>query len=332
MVRNGIGKLIRKNMPMTISEIDDLLNQIKGSRQMDNFMMDTTYPYTRLTIKEISNNVEDASKQMGDVFKYVREGGGIPLKKIQETILPTIKQAAEIPHLYHLFYELNAKDEYTYRHTICVGIIANLIGTWLHLPKKDLEILTLGATLHDIGKTKISDEILNKPGKLSKEEYEEMRLHTVYGYELLKQIDSIDEKIALIALQHHEREDGKGYPLGLDGQEISYFSKIVAVADIFHAMSSSRVYHHASPFYTVMKQMNKDAYGKLDPTIVLTFLNKMMNSLVGKRVKLTDNSEGTIIMIDPYDPIRCLIQVEDHHIDLRYNTRLQIERIIDDPS
>lgn len=330
MVRKGIGKMMNKNTPMTISEIDDLLEQIRANKETKHVMSDVAYPYNRLTIKEISKNIEIASKQIEEIFKYVREGGSIPFEEIQESILPTIKQATEIPHLYHLFYELNSKDEYTYRHAICVGIIANLIGKWLHLPRKDIEDLTLGASLHDIGKTKVSNDILNKPGKLTNEEYEEMKLHTVYGYDLLKNIGSLDERIALIALQHHEREDGRGYPFGLEGHQINYFSKIVAIADVFHAMSSSRVYHQASPFYSVMKQMNKDAYGKLEPTIVLTFLNKMMNSLVGKRVLLTDNSIGTIIMIDPYDPLRCLIQVEDRHVDLRYNTRIQIIRIIDE--
>lgn len=330
MVSEGIGKLMNKNTPMTMSEVDDLLEEIRGSRNTEYDTSNIASPYNRLTIQEINQNIEKASKHMENIFKYVREGGNLPLQEIQESILPTIKLATEIPHLYHLFYELNSKDEYTYRHTICVGIIANLIGKWLNLPKKDIEHLTLGATLHDIGKTKVSDEILNKPGKLTNKEYEEMKLHTVYGYDLLKDIKALDERVALIALQHHEREDGKGYPFGIDGHQINYFSKIVAIADVFHAMSSSRVYHQASPFYSVMKQMNKDAYGKLEPTIVLTFLNKMMNSLVGKRVMLTDNNVGTIIMIDPYDPIRCLIRVGDCHVDLRYNTRLQIDRIIDE--
>jgi len=315
---------------MTLSEIDELLDSLKENREAKSQTVSKTYPYNRLTIKEISRKIEDASKQMEEIFKHMRSGARLPIKEFQESILPTIQQASEIPHIFHLFYELNEKDEYTYRHMICVGIIANLIGKWLHLSNEDLTVLTLGASMHDVGKTKISTEILNKPGKLTKEEYEEMRLHTIYGYELLKDIESLDHRIALIALQHHEREDGKGYPLGLQGDEISYFAKIVAIADVFHAMSSSRVYHQASPFYTVMKQMQRDAYGKLDPTIVLTFLNKMMNSLVGKRVKLTDGSIGTITMINPYDPIRCLIQVDGHHIDLRYNTAVQIERIIED--
>lgn len=328
-MRKDILPLINKKSPMTVSEIDVLLENLRGTKNVEN-QKSISLQFHRQTIREISKKIDEASKQMEIIFKHVRDGGDFPLEEIQENILPTIKQASEIPHIYHLFYELNAKDEYTYRHTICVGIIATLIGKWLNLSMQELEDLTLGASLHDIGKTKIPTDILNKPGKLTKEEFEEMRYHTVYGYNLLKNIDSINENVALIALQHHEREDGKGYPMGLGGTQINYLSKIVAVADVFHAMSSARVYHEASPFYAVMNQMQQDAFGKLDPGIVLTFLNKMMNSLVGKKVRLTDKSEGTITLINPYDPLRCLIQTDTYLIDLKYNPSLQVERILDE--
>ncbi|TKC20173.1 HD-GYP domain-containing protein [Robertmurraya kyonggiensis] len=314
---------------MTISEIDAILESMKEYKEPIHQLKDP-HPFSRLMIKEITKEIDVATIHMKELFHDVGNGGELSLEILHENIFPTIKQAAKIPHLYHLFYELNEKDEYTYRHTICVGIIATMIGKWLNLPPKDLNDLTLGATLHDIGKAKISTEILHKPGKLTKEEYDEMKLHTIYGYELLKNIDSINENVALIALQHHEREDGKGYPLGLAGHQISYLSKIVAVADVFHAMSSERVYHRASPFYAVMKQMQNDAFGKLDPNIVLTFMNKIMNSLVGKRVLLTDQSVGTILMIDPYDPIRCLIQTDERLIDLRYSQSIQIEKVLEE--
>ncbi|MEQ2528584.1 HD-GYP domain-containing protein [Bacillaceae bacterium CLA-AA-H227] len=328
-MRKGYGTIINKNSPMTITEIDAILESMKENKEPIHQSIDL-HPYSHLMTKEIAKEIDAATKHMKELFKDIGNGGKLSLEIIQENIVPTIRQAAEIPHLYHLFYELNEKDEYTYRHTICVGIIATMIGKWLNLPPKDLNDLTLGATLHDIGKAKISVEILHKPGKLTKEEYDEMKLHTIYGYELLKNIDSINENVALIALQHHEREDGKGYPMGLTGHQIGYLSKIVAVADVFHAMSSTRVYHQASPFYEVMKQMQNDAFGKLEPNIVLTFINKIMNTLVGKRVMLTDRSEGMILMIDPYDPIRCLVQTDERLIDLRYSQSLQIEKVLEE--
>lgn len=318
-----------KSTPMTVQEIDTILETIR-KEPVEEGVYYKPHPSFRLTIKEISLQVQEATKQMEGIFKHVSVGEAIPIEDIEKVIIPVIARATEIPHIYHLFYELTTKDEYTYRHTISVGIISTLIGKWLNLPQKELVNLSLAATLHDIGKAKVPIDILNKPGKLTKSEYEEMMKHTVYGYELLKSIDSLDESVALVALQHHEREDGNGYPIGLMGDQIHQFSKIVAIADVFHAMSSTRVYQEASPFYKVMKQMQREAFGKLDPHILLLFLNKMMSSIVGKKVILTDGRTADIIMIHPYDPIRCLVKTAEGHIDLRYHTRIQIDRIIED--
>lgn len=312
---------------LTISEIDDLLISLRDSKKMENQELFSTTP---ISVQQISRKIEDVTNQFQDIFYQVEIGHGIPIDEIQEEIIPIIRQAAEIPHLHHLFYELNSKDKYTYLHTICVGIIATTIGKWLGLSPQDLSNLTLGATLHDIGKTRVPTHLLNKPGKLTQEEYEEMKLHTIHGYELIRDIEGLSESVALIAVQHHEREDGKGYPLGLVSDQIHPLSKIVAIADVFHAMSSSRSYRNASPFYEVMNQMQKDAFGKFDSKVMLVFLNKMMNSLVGKKVILTDNTVGSIIMINPYDPIRCLVMVGKELIDLRYNQHLQIQKIIED--
>ncbi|MGG0716808.1 HD-GYP domain-containing protein [Robertmurraya massiliosenegalensis] len=286
--------------------------------------------YDPLLLKRVGERITEASKQMESIFFQVRGGREVPLVEIKEKIIPIIKKAAEIPHIYHLFFELNEKERYTYRHPIGVGIISRVIGKWLKLNEQELEDLTLGATLYDIGKASVPSDILNKTGKLTREEYEIMSNHTVYGYNLLKNTDHINENVALIALQHHEREDGNGYPIGIKGSQISYLAKIVAVADVFHAMSSPKIYHEALPFYGVIKQMEQDTFGRLDPKIVLTFLNKVMDSLIGRKVLLSDGNIGTIVLINPYEPIRCLVQTEDHLIDLKYNHHLQIERVLED--
>lgn len=314
----------RQKTPMTTSEKDSLIWNTEYQQETKQIKQDPAM------LTEIAERITSVSKEMEIFFKQVRGGGDIPLVVIEEKIIPIIKQAVEIPHIYHLFYELTEKEQYTYRHPISVGIIATLIGKWLKVKDEDLEELILGALLHDIGKALVPANILNKAGKLTREEYEIMCNHTVYGYNLLKNTNGISDNVALIALQHHEREDGNGYPIGLKGPQISYLAKIVAIADVFHAMSSPKVYHEALPFYGIIKQMEEDAFGKLDPTIVLTFLNKMMNSLVGKKVLLSDGSIGTIVLINPYDPIRCLVQTEYHLVDLKYNHQLIIERILED--
>lgn len=305
------------------------MNYLLKIPEIDNIIRDliTEEDVKKGELFQISQKINEVSQQFEEVFEEIQKNENIPIAVIKEDIIPTIVEAAKIPHIFHLFKELQMKNEYTYRHNICVGVIATYIGKWIGLSEEDLSKLTLAATLHDIGKTMISGSILNKPGKLTELEYEEMKRHTIYGYRLIKKTPGLHPSIALTALQHHEREDGQGYPLGITGDYIHPFSKIVAIADIFHAMSSNRVYHEAIPFYEVIAQMKENIFGKLDPEILLVFLNKMMGSLVGKDVKLSTQQRGIIIMIHPYDPLYALVKTDEGIIDLKENKEVKIVQV-----
>ncbi|WP_409301273.1 HD-GYP domain-containing protein [Peribacillus sp. SCS-155] len=268
-----------------------------------------------------------AVRIMKEMFLLIRDTERIPVNDIKNDILPVIEEAAELPHIYFLLSHVQSKDEYTYRHNINVGIISVLIGKWLGLGKKDLADLNLAATLHDIGKTQVSQHILTKPGKLNYSEYKDMKRHTIYGYELLKQKPDLPLSIPLTALQHHEWENGEGYPLKLKGNNLHLFSKITAIADAFHAMSSERIYHHALPFYKVISQMKNDAFGKFDPRILLVFLNKMLETLVGKTVLLTDGQFAKVVMINRYDPLNSLVMTKRGIVNLCDEKELHIEKV-----
>jgi HD-GYP domain-containing protein (c-di-GMP phosphodiesterase class II) len=148
-------------------------------------------------------------------------------------------------------------------------------------------LISFALLLHDIGKIKISDDILNKTSSLTSEEYAEMKLHTHFGYEIIHSISGMTEEHALVALQHHEREDGSGYPFGITGNDITSYSKIVAVADVFHTMISERVYKKPTPLYQVLKELDRCAYGSLHPKVVHTFILGIMNKMIGESIILS---------------------------------------------
>jgi len=323
---------MKKTTPSALTSLSDYqIEKLLDTIRNGNTVQDpTSQTGINAKFEDINWKLDTASIQMEEIFDVVAKTGVVPIEEIKNEIMPAIRQAAEIPHIYHLFYELKSKDEYTYRHTVCVGIISTILGKWLNLNQSDLNALSLGATLHDIGKARIPAEILNKPGRLTQEEYSEMKRHTAYGYRLLKDIPELNERVALIALQHHEREDGGGYPFSLPSNKIDDFAKIVAIADVFHAMSSSRVYHQAEPFHIVISQMQNDVFGKFNPKIMLVFLYRIMDSLVGKRVLLSNGEEGTILMVDKYEPLKALIKTEDSLIDLRLDRGLRISRVLHD--
>lgn len=272
--------------------------------------------------------IDEAVRQAGSLFEGIRGSNKVPVDELRSEVIPMVHEVALNSGLFDLFSELQAKDDYTYRHNIAVGMLSTMIGRWMGLPEHDLLELTTAGLLHDVGKMQIPEEILSKPGKLTDEEFELMKQHTVYGYELLRNTPGISERQALVALRHHERLDGSGYPAGLKGDQIDLFSRIVAVADIFHAMTSPRVYREASEFHEVLYQLNNDAYSALDPTITGVFIHKIMQSLIGQRVLLTNEQQGTVVMVHQYDPLHPLVQIGDEYVDLSKMRTVKIKKVL----
>lgn len=274
--------------------------------------------------------VDECTAAMESIFEELRytKTKRLPMLEIRNEVIPFIQQVSEKNDFYGILAALQTKDDYTYRHNVAVGIISTLLGKWLKLKPEELSMLTTAATLHDIGKVMIPDEILTKPGPLDAEEFELMKKHTTFGYEMIRDTAGTTHMQALVALQHHERMDGSGYPFGVMGHRITDFSKIVAVADVFHALTSDRFYRTAAPLYEVLKLMDDNVYGKLDPYICSVFIHKLMQSMIGNDVLLTDGRIGKIIMILAHDPLRPLVNIGEDFIDLSRNRQLGVVRVL----
>lgn len=296
--------------------------------KLDEHDVRSVVPYYDSQYGECSQIIDESVMQIQSMFDEVRNSQKIPILEIRDQIIPSVIKLTETPNLFGLFASLQAKDDYLYRHNIAVGIISTLIGKWLNLERVELLQLTTAATLHDIGKMRIPIEILNKPGKLTPEEFEVMKKHTIYGYEMIKKTVGIGNRQALVALQHHERLDGSGYPFGIRNEKIDLFGRIVAVADVFHAMTSKRVYHEPFTFYETLREMNNDSFGLLDPKIVQKFIEKIMQRLIGNDVILSDGRKGTIVMIKPHDPMYPLVRVEEDFLDLSENLSVTIQQVL----
>lgn len=190
-------------------------------------------------------------------------------------------------------------DEGLQRHCLNVALLNGLMGEWLGLSKKDVRLLVMSGLLHDIGKTKIPEEVLNAPRKLTKEEFAIMQMHPVYSYEMMG--EAFDERVRLTARHHHEKMNGKGYPDGLSGEEISLFARITAVSDIYDAMVSKRVYKEGRLSLDVFDSFYKQQYDGLDMDLVMVFLKNMRKNFLNKKVIMSDKIIGEIMYIPPND-------------------------------
>ncbi|KUP25815.1 HD-GYP domain-containing protein [Paenibacillus sp. DMB5] len=288
-------------------------------------ILDITLIEDKATI--LQNQMKGMINKSLELFDYIGSSSKIPVNELTSKLVPELREFVANTSIYELLDTLKSQDDYTYQHNIAVGAIATLLGTWLNLEEEELSLLTLAATLHDVGKVKIPNEILNKPAKLTTEEFDIMKKHTIFGYELLVGTFGEKHNVSLVALQHHEKGNGKGYPYGLKRNNIHFHSKIVMIADIFHAMSSKRVYHESMPFFEVINQMKKFAYGEMDAKILSVFVNNMIDRLVGQKVRLVDGRICRVVFIYPFGHDAIFYTENGEFLDSREDNNLQIQEV-----
>ncbi|MBR5636059.1 MAG: HD-GYP domain-containing protein [Pseudobutyrivibrio sp.] len=215
--------------------------------------------------------------------------------------------------LLNMLSNMRNVEDPLYSHSLNVGLISRAIGKWLKLPLEDLNTLTLAGLLHDIGKTQIPKEILNKPGKYTDEEFAIMKTHTTHGKKILNG-KGFDPRILYAALQHHERCDGTGYPRGLEEDEIDDFACIVAIADVFDAMTSARAHRDPLCSFQVIHEFEKEGLQKYKTKFILTFLERIANTYNNSRVMLNDAKTGRVVYINKSILSRPVVQLDSGEI------------------
>lgn len=235
----------------------------KGAIQ--NLAKDGTGYYVNATVIPILNND-------GDIIEYIAVRSDIT-KQI-EAKEKTISSQKEILFTLGEMGELRSRE--TGDHVNRVALYSELLGCKYGMRSKDVDMLKMASPMHDIGKVAISDSILLKPGRLTGEEYEEMKKHATIGYEIFrKSSHKLLQMAATISHEHHEKWDGTGYPRGLKGEEISVCGRITAIADIFDALSNDRVYKKAWPLEEVIAYMKEESGKTFEPKLIDLFLENI---------------------------------------------------------
>ena len=278
----------------------------------------------RLVIKEKFEEMHKSIKQSFDELS--RNNTSPKVKKELDNTVEEIKNNLSVNiELLNEILDVKATDEYLYNHSLNVAVVSNLIGRWIGLKQKDLDILILAGLVHDIGKLRVDPAILNKPGKLTDEEFAEMKKHPEYSYQMLMEMGYKDNAILKAVTFHHEKEDGSGYPLKISGDKITIHAKILAIADIFDAMTSNRVYKaRVSPF-KVLEMFQNQNFGKLDYKIIMVFIKRFTENYVGSEVILSNNQRAKIVSLNAYEITKpLLVTSEGKFIDISREREVQI--------
>ena len=205
--------------------------------------------------------------------------------------------------------ELKTHDNYTYVHSLNTSVISLYFGVKKGFNKNMLLDLGIGTILHDMGKIKVPINILNKKGKLTDKEFEEMKKHPVYGYEMLKNLKGINERAKKIVLEHHERIDGTGYPFGKTGDKISYYAKVACISDVYDALISDRVYRKGFPPHEAYEIILMNSGRMLDEELVGIFKKSFSMYPLGVEVVLNNNFKGFVVGHNEGFPDRPIVRI-----------------------
>lgn len=239
-----------------------------------------------------------AKKYIDKIMSEIQRGKDIDIKEAKSLVSSLTKNIMESPMALIWLTQLKNRDEYTANHSLNVCILALFFGRSLGLNTQQLNELGIGALLHDVGKLRVPLEILNKPERLTDDEFEVMKNHTLFGYDLLKNKEELSQDALVIVKQHHERVDGHGYPYGLENQSIGLYSKIVKIVDVYDAVTSKRPYQDEVSPYHALNCIYSDRNGAFDEELVQQFLKHMGIYPVGCTIELNTGEVGIVTSIN----------------------------------
>jgi putative nucleotidyltransferase with HDIG domain len=276
------------------------------------------------TVKPI---YEDTIKGFKTLFEQAINEGIVEEKTVKDTFKPLVDNFCMERDVVSILLLLNTKDDYTYQHSVQVGMLSFYLASWLGYSQEEAVEIGQAGFLHDIGKCRIDNAILNKPGRLTEEEFDEIKRHPQYGYDII-QNSMTNEIAAIAAAQHHERIDGSGYPLGLKDEQIHPVAKIVSVVDVYSAMISMRVYREKRDLLHVLREIYRMSFNELDAKTAHTFIKHMIPNFIGKRAILDNGQTGIIVMTHPTEFFRPLIQIDEQFVDLTVERDIEVTEII----
>lgn len=274
--------------------------------------------------KEYEDIIISTQKLIFDIFT----GRGINCNRVIAITNRIYDKAFDTDCIMKYMLDLQSTDEYTFVHSVNVAFYSMLIGRWMKMSEEQMKELIQAGILHDIGKMKVDNKILNKPAKLTYEEFEEMKKHPLYGYDIVKEAQEISEDTKKAILLHHERTDGSGYPYNLPENRISLYAKVIAIADTYDAMTSNRVYKRKVTPFRAFNMFLTEGLSLYDVEVLNVFLSNISLYYIGSNVLLSNGEKGKIVYIPPYDILSPIVKVEDNYLDFsRKSNDIRIEEV-----
>ncbi|MCI8337471.1 MAG: HD domain-containing protein [Lachnospiraceae bacterium] len=266
-----------------------------------------------------------------DVFnRVVMQNEKIDSEEVLKEVENVVSKSRNSLHVLDMLQCMKGYDDVTYVHSMNVSLLSHLIGKLVipDISQEDLQILTLAGLLHDVGKLMVPDDVLLKPDRLTISEYNLVKTHVLHGNNILKN-SNLDSRIAEVAMRHHERCDGSGYPGKYKKDQISSFARIVAIADTYDAMTSDRPFRKAICPFEVIHMFEREGRLQYDVEYLLPFLATAVQAYLNTQVHLTTGEVGRVVMINKDDYSKPVVKVGQIYYDLTKEKDIAIDGLID---
>ncbi|MGE7980335.1 HD-GYP domain-containing protein [Psychrobacillus sp. NPDC093200] len=264
-------------------------------------------------------------------FSSWEAGVKVDVAKLRHIVMPLIDRAMQEKQIFSLLNSYSSIDKYIAHHSLAVGMLSGAIARKLQYTSGQINQIATAGLLADVGMAKIDQKIREKKTPLTENEFSEIKKHTIFSFQAIKDSPLLKPETKLGIFQHHERLDGSGYPKGEKMENISLVAQIIAVADVYHAMTSERIYRARASSFKVLEMIKEEEFGKYNIEAVNALISLVCDLPISTRVRLSDGELGEIIFIHRDSPMRPMIRLSEtgQILDLAAKRSLHIESIID---
>jgi putative nucleotidyltransferase with HDIG domain len=308
------------------------IEQIFVDSQFSN-LYDSMSPRLKVTDKyrNINAHYAEILNQFKNLYYKVRSDGEIALDfdALKEEMTPFVEELLEDNDILGSLRLVSFKESYHFTHAVNVCMLGAMLGKWLRLDRNTIQMIAMAGLLHDVGKTQIPQELLDKREPLTLQEKESLKAHAKLGYEMLKNNERIPKEVLAAILFHHERSDGSGYPSGIHEDQTPYLARIIGVVDVFDAITSDRIYKDGVSSFQAFSIIKDESFRGLDPNISEIFLSNIASHFVNNRVKLSNGKIGDVVYVNRYALNRPLVKLQSgEFVDLSTDYSLEIQEVL----
>ncbi|WP_346355539.1 HD-GYP domain-containing protein [Azotosporobacter soli] len=270
-----------------------------------------TAPKQQSGLAKFKETRDIIKKDLQRVFVQTRYSGEVPIAEMQRLTLLIVQKLLPIKGGIWYVHEPGRGEEYLYRHALDVAVYTGLLATWLGQSENEIKEAVYAGLLHDIGKSQVYHEILTKPEKLSVKETMMAKVHVTHSYRLLNELPGVPPHISNAIFQHHERLNGEGYPRALSGEAISPLARMLAIADVYDALTSDRPYRKAISQLSAAQVMWTQERSGLDEQLLMLFIGKIRESLLNEEVILNDGRRAKIAVFPELPETKPILELAD---------------------